>query len=70
MRFQIILALFQDEEVTKLSSQVKQTDEERSRLAHTCTTQQTQMDKFKKMADEAKNKAESLETQLSAQRKV
>ena len=48
----------------------KEMEEERNRLQRTNTAQQTQIDKLKRLADDAKGKAESLESELSSVRKV
>ncbi len=60
----------QDEEKTGIASRVKELEEERNRLARTSSQQQGQIDKYKKLADDSRSKAESLETQLSTTRKV
>ena len=53
-----------------MSGRLKELEEERNRLARTSAQQQTQIDKYKKLAEDARGKAESLETQLSATKKV
>ncbi len=60
----------QDEQNSKLEGSLKEADEERSRLQRTNTTQQTQIDKHKKLAEETKRKSDGLEGQLAALRKV
>ena len=60
----------QDEENTSLAGRVKELEEERGRLHRTNAAQATQLDKFKKIAEDSKGKAESLETQLTANKKV
>ena len=45
-------------------------EEDRARLTRTQSTQQTQIDKYKRLADDAKSKADSTETQLQAVKKV
>ncbi len=49
---------------------MKELTEERNRIARTSAQQQQQIDKYKKLADDAKGKVDSLETQLSSTRKV
>ncbi|XP_052692105.1 testis-expressed protein 9-like [Crassostrea angulata] len=58
-----------DETNTGLSSRIKELEEERGRLHRTNASQQSQMDKYKKMAEEARSKSESMEGQLTAVRK-
>ena len=60
----------QDEENTSLAGRVKELEEERGRLHRTNAAQATQLDKFKKIAEDSKGKTESLETQLTANKKV
>ena len=64
------VSLFQDTEITKFSSKVKELEEERHRLARTGAQHQTQMEKFRKMADDGRAKSEALETQLNSMKKV
>lgn len=65
-----VLFALQDETNTGLSSRIKELEEERGRLHRTNASQQSQMDKYKKMAEEARSKSESMEGQLTAVRKV
>ncbi|XP_041356069.1 testis-expressed protein 9-like [Gigantopelta aegis] len=58
-----------DEESNRLATRLKDLEEERGRLVRTGASQQTQIDKYKKMAEDAKNKSESAETQLAGLRK-
>ncbi|KAL8558710.1 hypothetical protein ACOMHN_037803 [Nucella lapillus] len=58
-----------EEERSGLSGRVKELEDERGRLHRTNAAQQTQMDKFRRLADEARGKSDSQETQLSALRK-
>ncbi|XP_012942457.1 testis-expressed protein 9 [Aplysia californica] len=58
-----------DEENRGLGQKVKDAEEERNRLLRTSSSQQQQIDKHKKLAEEARGKTESLENQLSALRK-
>jgi hypothetical protein len=53
-----------------MSVRVKELEDERGRLTRTNAAQTTQIDKFKKIAEDSKTKTESLETQLAATRKV
>lgn len=62
--------LLQDEENHTTSSRIKELEEERGRLHRTNAAQQTQSDKYKKMAEDARSKSDSSETQLVAVRKV
>ncbi len=69
--FQTEKAVFlQEEENGGMANRLKELEDERNRLARTSSQQQIQIDKFKKLAEDAKGKAESLETQLSSTRKV
>lgn len=45
-------------------------EDERGRLYRTNATQQSQIEKFKKIAEDAQGKSDSLENQLSGLRKV
>ena len=65
-----MLIFLQDEANSGLTSRIKELEEERGRLHRTNASQQSQIDKFKSMAEEAKGKSDSLETQLSGVRKV
>ncbi|KAK3095280.1 hypothetical protein FSP39_012666 [Pinctada imbricata] len=58
-----------DEANTVLSSRIKELEDERGRLHRTNASQQTQIDKFKSIAEEAKGKSDSLDTQLASVRK-
>lgn len=62
--------MLQDEENSGLSVRVKELEEERGRLTRTNAAKATQIDKFKKIAEDNKTKAESVETQLAATKKV
>ena len=55
--------------VTRLQGQLRDADEERSRLARVNTAHQQQMEKYRKLSEDAKSKADSLETQLSGTKK-
>ncbi|XP_062601244.1 testis-expressed protein 9-like [Saccostrea cucullata] len=58
-----------DEANTGLTSRIKELEEERGRMHRTNAAQQSQMDKYKKIAEEARSKSESVEGQLTAVRK-
>ncbi|XP_048749432.2 testis-expressed protein 9-like isoform X2 [Ostrea edulis] len=58
-----------DETNSGLSSRIKELEEERGRLHRTNAAQQSQMDKYKKIAEEARGKSESMDSQLAAVRK-
>jgi len=60
----------QEEESSEKAVRVKELEEERGRLTRTNAAQTTQIDKFKKLAEDCKSKADSLETQLTATKKV
>lgn len=53
-----------------LNNKIKEADNERNRLQRTNAAQQTQIDKYKRLADDAKGKAESLDSQYSSVKKV
>ena len=59
-----------DEENDTLKERVRDLEEERNRVSRANVSQQSQVNKFKKSADDAKEKVESLETQLSSMKKV
>ncbi|XP_013385699.1 testis-expressed protein 9 isoform X2 [Lingula anatina] len=58
-----------EEENNALLQRVKELDDDRNRLQRTNSTQQTQIDKYKRLADDAKGKSDSLENQLTGLRK-
>ncbi|OWF49322.1 testis-expressed protein 9-like [Mizuhopecten yessoensis] len=58
-----------DEENNSVNSRIKELEDERGRLHRTNASQQTQIDKYKRMAEDARTKSESSETQLVALRK-
>ncbi|XP_046342297.1 testis-expressed protein 9-like [Haliotis rufescens] len=58
-----------DEELRQLSSHVREVEEDRGRHMRTVATQQTQIDKYKKVAEDARTKSDSAENQLSTVRK-
>ena len=60
----------QEEQNSKLEVQIKEMEDDRTRLQRSSTAQQTQIEKYKRLSDEAKRKSEGLETQLAAVRKV
>ena len=49
---------------------MKDIEEERNRLLRTSSSQQQQIDKHKKLAEDARGKVDSLESQLSTMKKV
>uniref|UniRef100_A0A8D0GAC9 Testis expressed 9 n=1 Tax=Sphenodon punctatus TaxID=8508 RepID=A0A8D0GAC9_SPHPU len=59
-----------DDENRNLSFRVKDSEEERARLQRTVNLQQTQMEKYKMLLEEANKKSEGLQQQLSAVEKV
>ncbi|ESP02591.1 hypothetical protein LOTGIDRAFT_199612 [Lottia gigantea] len=58
-----------EEENHGVASRLKEIEEERNRLHRTVASQQTQIDKYKKIAEDSKNVSDSLQNQLSALRK-
>ncbi|XP_050396349.1 testis-expressed protein 9 isoform X2 [Patella vulgata] len=58
-----------EEENQQVVSRSKETEEEKNRLHRTVASQQTQIDKYKKIAEDAKSVSDSLQNQLSALRK-
>ncbi|XP_007904753.1 testis-expressed protein 9 isoform X1 [Callorhinchus milii] len=58
-----------DDENTTLSNRLKDTEDERSRLQKTAGIQQTQIEKYKHLADEAHQKSDGLQQQLSSLQK-
>ncbi|KAI8504633.1 Golgin sub A member 2 [Branchiostoma belcheri] len=57
------------DENSTLVTRIKDLEEERGRLTRTTQTQQSQMEKFKKLSEDAKKKSDGLEQQLAALRK-
>ncbi|XP_025052873.1 testis-expressed protein 9 isoform X3 [Alligator sinensis] len=55
-----------DDENRNLNSQLKDTEEERSRLQRTVGVQQSQIEKYKILSEEANRKSEGLQQQLTA----
>lgn len=60
----------QDDENRDLSSQLKEAEEERGRLQRTASSQQTQLEKYKMLFEEASRKSEGLQQQLCGLEKV
>jgi len=60
----------QEDSLRQSESKTKELEEEKNRLQKTSTAQHTQLDKYKKMSDDRQSLAESLETQVSALKKV
>lgn len=60
----------QEDSLRQSESKMKELEEEKSRLQKTNTAQHTQLDKYKKMADDRQSLVDSLETQVSALKKV
>ncbi|KAL3885143.1 hypothetical protein ACJMK2_025238 [Sinanodonta woodiana] len=58
-----------DEENSTLTAKLKEMEDERGRLYRTNATQQSQIEKFKKISEDAQGKSDSLENQLSGLRK-
>lgn len=58
-----------DESLHEIQSKLKDTEEEKARLQRSNTAQQAQIQKHKKLMDEAKEKADSLDVQLAACKK-
>ncbi|KAJ6664350.1 hypothetical protein lerEdw1_008569 [Lerista edwardsae] len=54
-----------DDENRNLNSQLKDTEEERGRLQRTASLQQSQIEKYKMLSEEANRKSEGLQQQLS-----
>jgi len=60
----------QEDSQRQSESKTKDLEEEKGRLLRTNAAQHTQLDKYKKMSEENKSLADSLETQVSALKKV
>ncbi|XP_077993724.1 testis-expressed protein 9-like isoform X2 [Glandiceps talaboti] len=58
-----------DEENGNLLGKMKEIDDERSRLHRTNQSQQTQIEKYKRLSEDAKSKSDGLENQLGSVRK-
>ena len=61
---------WKDEENDNLKGRVKELEDERNKVSRANASQQAQVNKLKKTSDDAKDKVESLETQLSSVKKV
>ena len=59
-----------DELVRVTNARIKELEEEKARLQRSATSQQTQVDKHRKLAEDARDKCSSLEIQLAAATKV
>lgn len=59
-----------DDSNKTLSVKIKEMEDERGRLYRTTSAQQAQIDKFKKISEDAQVKSETAETQLAGLRKV
>ncbi|XP_066289796.1 testis-expressed protein 9-like isoform X2 [Branchiostoma lanceolatum] len=57
------------DENSTLVTRIKDLEEERGRLTRTTQTQQSQMEKFKKLSEDVKKKSDGLEQQLASLRK-
>jgi len=66
----ICVLVFQDEGNNTMRDRIKELEDERGRLHRTNAAQQMQIDKFKKIAEDAKSKSDSSESQLAGLRKV
>ena len=66
----MLLSCLQEESLTSLTRRLKEAEEERARLTRSASTQQQNIDKYRKLADDARGKAESLEAQLAGVKKV
>ena len=60
----------QDEENTGLIVKLKDAEDEKHRASRTATAQQSQIEKYKKLLDDSKNRADSLELQINGLKKV
>ncbi|XP_070536820.1 testis-expressed protein 9-like [Ptychodera flava] len=58
-----------DDENKNLAMHIKDVEDERNRLQRTNQSQQTQIEKYKRLSEEIKSKSDGLENQLSAVRK-
>ena len=60
----------QEDALRQSESRAKDLEDERNRLQKTNAAQHSQLDKYKKMSEDSQSLAESLETQVSALKKV
>lgn len=60
----------QEEENTQLVKKLKTVEDDKNRIARTSASQQQQIDKYRKLSEDAKAKIDSLDMQLSAVKKV
>ena len=60
----------QEEENGAICLKLKELQDERGRLHRTNASQQTQIDKYKKLSEDTRGKVDSLENQLSSTKKV
>lgn len=56
--------------LSQVQSKLKDVEEERNRLQRTNAAQHTQLDKYKKMAEDNKSRADSLDVQIAGLKKV
>ena len=62
--------IFQEDALRQSESKTKELDDEKNRLQKTNAAQQTQLDKYKKISEDRQSLNDSLETQVSALKKV
>lgn len=66
----MLIAVEQDDENQNLKSQLKDTEEENSRLQRTISMQHSQTEKYKMLSQEANKKSEGLQQEVIALEKV
>ena len=64
------MSFLQEETLHEAQTKIKEVEEERSRLQKTNAAQLTQLDKYKKLAEDTKSRADSVDTQIAGMKKV
>lgn len=66
----MLITAIQDDENQNLGTRLKDTEEENSRLQRTISLQQSQIEKYKMLSQEANKKTEGLQQEVTALEKV
>lgn len=66
----MLITAIQDDENQNLGTRLKDTEEENSRLQRTISLQQSQIEKYKMLSQEANKKTEALQQEVTALEKV
>lgn len=66
----MLITAIQDDENQNLGTRLKDTEEENSRLQRTISLQQSQIEKYKMLSQEANKKTDGLQQEVTALEKV